>query len=348
MSTVGLQTRVGLLVLAALVVLGTTIFTLGRQQRLWERKVRYEIHLARAGGLQSGAQVSLGGVVVGSVESLAFPADVAARHIEVRIAVAGDVAERIREDTVATVRTLGLLGDRYIELTTGTPEHPPVPAGGLIRAIDPIDYEAMLGQSGDIVANIVEVSTALRDVLQTIQRGEGLLGAMVANREFGEATLRDFADTLGNVRRTSARLEAMLARVDRGEGLLGRLVRDTPASNRVFARLDHSIRELDQLATRLAAGRGLAARLFEDQPYAERLLGDLGEAVAALRAVLGRIEAGEGTLGRLVNDPALYDETRTLVSEVRESWLVSLYRAVAGLWPFARDPSAPPLEATAP
>ncbi len=192
----GPRTRVGLLVLAALVVFGTTIVTLGRQERLWERKVRYEVHLARAGGLQSGAQVSLGGVVVGSVESLAFPHDLAERYIEVRIAVAGGVAERVRENTVAAVRTLGLLGDRFIELTPGTPDAPLIPPGGLIPSIDPVDYEAMLGQSGDIVTNVVEVSTALRDVLQTIQRGEGLLGAMVANREFGETTLRDLADTL--------------------------------------------------------------------------------------------------------------------------------------------------------
>lgn len=334
MTGLGSQTRVGLLVLAALLVFATVIFTLGRQERLWERKVRYEIHLARAGGLQSGAQVSLGGVVVGSVESLAFPRDVAARYIEVRIAVAGEVAPRIREDTVATVRTLGLLGDRYIELSAGTPERAPIPAGGLIPAIDPLDYEAVLGQSGDIVTNVVEVSTALRDVLQTIQRGEGLLGAMLANREFGDATLRDFADALGNVRTTSARLETILTRVDRGEGLLGRLVRDTPATKRLVARLEHSLREMEGLATRLGGGRGLAVRLVEDRAYAERVLDDLAAAVAAFRRVLERIERGEGTLGRLVNDPTLYEDARSLVSDVRASWLVSLYRAVAGLWPF--------------
>lgn len=333
MTRLGSETRVGLLVLAALVVFATTIFTLGRQERLWERKVRYEIHLARAGGLQSGAQVSLGGVVVGSVESLAFPRDVSARYIEVRIAVAGDVAPRIREDTVASVRTLGLLGDRYIELTAGTPERPPIAPGGLIAAVDPLDYEAMLGQSGDIVTNVVEVSTALRDVLETIQRGEGLLGAMVANREFGDATLRDFAHALGNVRTTAARLEAILGRVDRGEGLLGRLVRDTPATTRMVARLEHSVREIEGLATRLGGGRGLAVRLLEDRAYGDTVLADLATAIATLRRLLERVERGEGTLGRLVGDPTLYEEARSLVTEVRTSWLVSLYRAVAGLWP---------------
>jgi len=344
----GSQTRVGLLVLAALVVFGTTIVTLGRQERLWERKVRYEVHLARAGGLQSGAQVSLGGVVVGSVESLAFPQDLAERYIEVRIAVAGGVAERVRENTVAAVRTLGLLGDRFIELTPGTPDVPLIPPGGLIPSIDPVDYEAMLGQSGDIVTNVVEVSTALRDVLQTIQRGEGLLGAMVANREFGDATLHDLAGTMANVRATSARLEGMLARVDRGEGLLGRLVRDTPGTDRLLVRLDHGVRELDRVATRLAEGRGLAVRLVEDRTYAERLLGDLAEAAAALREVATKIDRGDGTLGRLVNDPGLYDEARGLVGEVRESWMVSLYRAVAGLWPFGGDAERVPAEAALP
>ena len=96
-----------------------------------------------------------------------------------------NVAPRLRENSVATIRTYGLLGDRYIELTAGSPDAAPVQPGGLLSSIDPIDYEAVLGQSGDIVTNIVEVTASLKDVLGAIQRGEGLLGAMVRNRELG-------------------------------------------------------------------------------------------------------------------------------------------------------------------
>src|SRR5881628_2761411 len=96
--------RVGLLVLAALVVFMATIFSLGQQEHLWERKVEYEMR---------------------------FPDDPGVSFILVRIKVGGDVAPRIRENTVATIRTLGLLGDRYIELSAGSADAHPLEAGGV-------------------------------------------------------------------------------------------------------------------------------------------------------------------------------------------------------------------------
>src|SRR4051812_29796037 len=99
-----------------------TVFTLGQQEHLWEKKIGYEIHFARAGGLAVGAGVSLAGVPVGSVTTMRFPNDPSVPYIEVEVSVTGDVAARIRQNTVATIRTYGLLGDRYIELTSDSTE----------------------------------------------------------------------------------------------------------------------------------------------------------------------------------------------------------------------------------
>src|SRR5262249_56052536 len=87
--------------------------------------------------------------------------------------------------------------------------------------------EARVGQGGDIVTNIVEVTASLKDVLQTIQRGEGLLGAMLRNRELGESTLQDLQRTMANVQETTRSLDQILTRVEAGNGLLGQLPGNT-------------------------------------------------------------------------------------------------------------------------
>ena len=63
--------------------------------------------------------MSLSGVPIGSVDSLRFASDPTTNDIVVRVQVDADVATRIRTDTKATIRTLGLLGDKYIELVPG-------------------------------------------------------------------------------------------------------------------------------------------------------------------------------------------------------------------------------------
>src|SRR5437899_153417 len=176
----GSQTaRVGFLVFVALAILIATIMSLGGEQKFWERKVQYEVHFARTNGLQVGAPVSLTGVTIGSVAEMRFPPDPTASYIQVLVNVVGEAAPRIRDNSVATIRTFGLLGDRYIELSAGSPDASSLPPGGLISSIDPVDYEAVLGQSGDIVTNVVEVTASLRVVPPSIDRGEGTLGKLV-------------------------------------------------------------------------------------------------------------------------------------------------------------------------
>jgi len=335
-------TKIGFLVAIALAILMVTIFSLNQEQPFWERKVQYEVHFTRTGGLQTGAPVSLSGVTIGTVEEMRFPPDPAANYIQVLINVKGDLAPRIREDTVASIRTIGLLGDRYIELSAGVPESPPVTPGGLIASIDPIDIEALVGQGGDIVTNIVEVTASLKDVLGAIQRGEGLLGAMLRNRELGEATLVDLQRTMANVQATTASLEKVLQRIDRGEGVLGQLTSDTKQSRELLTHVRRSARSLDTLTTRLNRGNGALARLMEDEAYAHRVLGNLDRAISDLADVAAKLDRGQGTLGKLVNDPSLYHDTKALVGGARKSWFLRWFGGLGSATPDTPPPTDAP------
>ncbi len=124
----GASTRVGLVILAGLVIFGAALFTVGEQDHLWRRKVAYQVHFARSGGLQKGAQVSLSGVAIGTVTDMEFPSDPTQDFIDVHIEVESRIAPRIREHTVASIHTFGLLGDRYIELAPGPADAPPLRA----------------------------------------------------------------------------------------------------------------------------------------------------------------------------------------------------------------------------
>src|SRR2546428_1305967 len=332
------STKIGLLVATALAILMVTVFSLNQEQPFWERKVQYEVHFTRTGGLQTGAPVSLSGVPIGTVAEMRFPPDPAISYIQVLVNVKGDLAARIRENSVASIRTIGLLGDRYIELSAGTPESPPVPPGGLIASIDPVEIEALVGQGGDIVTNIVEVTASLKDVLGAIQRGEGLLGAMLRNRELGEATLVDLQRTMANVQGTTASLEKVLGRVDHGEGVLGQLTSDTQEARELLTHVRRSAKSLDTLTDRLNRGNGALARLMEDEAYAHRVLGNLDRAISDLADVAAKLDHGQGTLGKLGNDPSLYHDTKALVGGARKSWLLR-FLGGGGLPP---PPDAPP------
>ena len=191
------------------------------------------------------------------------------------------------------------------------------------------------------MTNIVEVTTSLKDVLGSIQRGEGLLGAMLRNRELGEATLHDLQRTMANVQDTTKSLDDIVQRIDQGKGVLGELTGDSRESRELARHLHRSMRSVDEFTSRLNHGNGAFVRLVEDEAYARRVLGNLDRAVADVAKVAERLERGQGTLGKLVNDPSLYQDTKSLVGRARGSWLLRFFGAGGGRTPAEPAAGAP-------
>ena len=375
--TPALQIKVGLLIVAALIILGVAIFLMGKERRFFENKVPFEIRFSRTIGLREGAPITLTGVRVGSVESLAFPRDVQENYIVVQIRVVGDVAPRIRKDTLARIRTQGVLGDKFIELSGGSPESEPLPAGSLIASVDPLDYEALLGESGDIVQsfasvasslktilksaeegksllgqvvapehekkwidtanNLRSVSASLKNILGSVEKGEGVLGQLVQNKEAGQAMVEDLKVGLHQLRMATESLQKTAQKIEHGEGTLGTLIQDPHAGKEILANLRRSASNFETVTRQLREGGGIFQRLIMDKPYADRILGHLDQTTRDIAQITGKIDRGEGTIGALVNDPQLYQEAKDLVGNAKGSWLFSIYRFFRNLGPSRED-----------
>ena len=333
--------RVGLFVSLALAILMAGTFLIGQERRLWERKVDYEIRFQRTNGLRGGAPVSLSGVEIGSVSEVTFPEDPGASYIAVRIRVSDAASTRIRASSVARILTQGVLGDKYVEVTPGSALAPALEPGSIIPAEDPIDYEKLLGEGGDIITNIVEASNSLKNVFGAIDRGEGLLGRMLRDQEGAAAIVEDIEETVQHLSETTGSLQRVAAGLEEGKGAFGVLLRRGEELERALARLDRATGALDRLATRLEAARGAVPRLLEDEAYADQLLTDVRETARNLAEITGKTRRGEGSLGRLVNDPTLYDNANAFVDDARSSWIFSIYRGIRGLFPPYRSGAVP-------
>ena len=339
--------RVGATIVVAvtLAMLGT--FFIGREERFWETKQAYEVRFTRINGLRVGAPVSLTGVDIGSVQGVSFPDDPGATYIVVSVSIAGRAAQRIREDSIARIRTIGLLGDKYIEIGGGSPQSPVLPPGSVIPSADPIDYEALLGESGDIVTNIVETTNSLRNVLASIERGEGLLGQIVRNREQGATTLADLQRTVAHVESTTASFERIAKELEAGRGALGVLLKRGEQTQHVLANLERASGDLASLTAKLNAAQGALPQLILDRAYGEALISDLRRTAQNLAEVSEKINDGDGTAAQLVNDPTLYRDAKGLVSSTRESWMFSFYRGFRGLFPPYGPETADPVPSPA-
>lgn len=363
-------TRVGALLLAAIVVLAAGVLLIGDKNNLFRRKDRFYVEFPSVAGLKAGNPVQLDGVDVGAIREIVLPQRAGAKAIRVEIAIDRRYAERLRapSDGVqpagtgappmsqARIKTLGLLGDKFIELNSGAESYPAIPPDGRIPAAGPTNVDALLATGEDVMDNVVTISSSLSKILGRMERGEGLLGELtsesasgqkirealvhtsenvdkIASRfENGEGVLprllsdRALADRLD---RSMARLEGILGKAESGPGLLPGLLNDPSAKARfddTLANLNGVSADIKRLTGEVEGKNGTLQRLLTDEAYADRITGQLEDTVARLHSVAEKLDRGDGTAGKIVNDPKIYEAINDIIVGVNESrmlrWLL--------------------------
>ena len=121
------ETIVGVFVLVSFAMLLAVVILIGRQQNIFEKRYQIEGQFDSVAGLQTGAEVHLAGINIGHVQEIVFSPE---NKVIAKMSVSENQSERIRGDSIARVRTMGLMGDRYIEITVGLPQTHVIQAGG--------------------------------------------------------------------------------------------------------------------------------------------------------------------------------------------------------------------------
>lgn len=353
--------RVGLLVAAALLVLMIFVFFIGSEQKIFSRKNEYKVRLDNVTGLAEGNPVKISGVTVGVIKGITLPRDPKMRDVDIELMVDRKYADRIRTDSRARLKKLGLLaGDSYIDISPGSPKFDAVEPGSLIPAARQTNVDQLISSGEDLVDNFVQISYSLKNILSRVDRGEGLIGELTSTPETKQRITDTFLTTLNKT-------NAILTHVESGKGLVGKLVYDDTFATTLTGSIQESARALQTLVTEvqgslksgqgalpallgdpegkkkvfelidnlritsanLAAvtssyqnGQGLVPRLMNDKAYADQSLVEFTGLLHQLNDTVAKINRGEGTAGKLVTDPSVYESVNDILIGINESKLL--------------------------
>ncbi len=344
------EASVGLVILLSGVVLIVGILTVGKESRLFTRKVDYWTAFPNVAGLAEGSPVQLVGVQVGTVSRIEFSPDLGDREIRVILSVDRSYADRIREGTQAQLKSLSYVSqERFIELTPGDPDRPRLSPGSRIEpGISGLAELTEVGRS--IADDVKDITSQLRELLIALNKGEGMLPEMIRNPDFGRSGLQDFQQTAASIRKITERLEqgqglagrllmnreyadrqmesieaslthirSLVEKMDRKEGAMGEILNPGGKGEQLLDNLLASTADLKAVTGELRAGKGLAGRLLKDDPAAQKILSNLQKTTAHLESITGKIDRGEGSIGALVNDRAVYEGLRDVVGGIQKS-----------------------------
>lgn len=335
------EIKVGVVVLALLILMGFSVFFLGGSSSMLEARYRLHSSFGDISGLREGAVVRLAGIDVGEVASIQFSDDPTLKRVFVQLSIIERFKSRIREDSVASIQTEGVLGDKYISLSVGSPEKNELEGGAWITTNEPLEFLSyvtkateildnsagiarkvnfMLGDDQDSArASLANAITTLEAILKEVKEGEGPLHVLF----YDESMARNLKVTVSNLREMSSSLNRTAQEVEGGEGLAHELVYG-PEGKEFARQLGDLAQALEALTKDIKNEESLVHALVYEPEHA-RILDDLQVTSAALRQVSEDLQNGQGTLGLLANDPALYEDLRALVGGAQRNKLLRAY-----------------------
>lgn len=293
------QLKVGVVILAALGVLAIAIYKLGQAANLFHRRYELIAYLPNANGLVAGGTVLVAGQFAGTIKSIDFlPVDNdTTRNLRLRMAVDASLRDQVRSDSKAKVRTLGLLGDKVIDISIGTPRYGVLRDGDTIAVAPSLDYEAVLAQAAGAVNDMVDLTHDLRALTTGILDGKGTVGQLMTNR----ALYDQFVGTM-------SRANTMLTKLQNPNGTFARLLDDPTLYNRFI----NVVTSADSLVVSLNDKNGTIGKLLRD----DSLYTHFVSMAQAGDSIMKALSNGQGPVARLLNDPTLYDRLNKLTTDL--------------------------------
>ncbi len=287
----------GVFVTMALILLGLMVFAVGNFQ-LGQSGYPLQAEFGYAGGIKVGSPVMVNGVRVGQVENLHLVEDETATRVRLELWIRRDI--KLRQGASAQISNLGFLGEKYVDIQTGTPGADRLREGAVIPGQDPTRFESVVkrlhGVMGNIEVTISEVNQLLRtsDVEEPIRR-----------------TVTNLATLTEDVKKL----------VGENRGRVDEILSDARVA---VKNLEEATRALSQTSRKAGPDIQASARhlrefgqvLSENRQKILTILNGLDRITVQLEQLTRKAQLGDGLISRALNDPVIGEELERIIKNM--------------------------------
>jgi phospholipid/cholesterol/gamma-HCH transport system substrate-binding protein len=295
------EAKVGLVVIIGAVVLAYMSMKIGLYHIGKETGYRIIVVFDSAAGLDKKTPIRMAGVEIGKVEQMELDDSVARVTFRIHQEV------RLRKGGKATIRSAGLLGEKYVDLMPGKEKD-------YFKDGDTVPQSEALGDLETLIAKFTDIGSDIKAVTQTLRnsvgtpKGEEDIKAVLANfRNFSQhldqliahnqeavgetiANLKDFSEFMNeDIPALVDSLKRIAANLETGKGTMGKLLHD----DQLYERLNSAMENIQKITQKIGNGEGTIGKLVTD----EKAYNKLNSALEGLSNTLGRIERFKTTVG---------------------------------------------------
>lgn len=208
------ELKVGIFIFIGIVILSVIIFSIGNFYSI-KRGYTLNVIFGFANGIEIGAPVRYSGVTVGEIQEIEVYFYEKENRPMVKLSIWVAQNTWINENAKATINTLGLLGEKYLEIMPGTRDTRLLQKGDTLRGSDPVSTEELARSTKDLVEKVGKLADSIDKIA-----GD-------------EAMRTSFKNTVLNMESLSGDLRDFLSNARQGKGTIGRLMSDDTLYNHI-------------------------------------------------------------------------------------------------------------------
>ncbi|HLP18896.1 MAG TPA: MlaD family protein, partial [Chitinophagales bacterium] len=268
--------RLGLFVIIGTGLLIVALYFIGSNTNLFSKTFKVYAKFENVNGLKKGNNVRYAGIDVGTIKKIEIVNDTT---IRVEMSIESDLKKVIRINSMASIGTDGLMGNKLINISSGSADSALINDGALLASVPILNTDEMLRTLDKTNKNILVISANLRSITQNITDSRGTLYTVLMDTSISAQlrhTLHNVDVVSTNILQMSADLNSVVSDAKNGNGLIATLVSDTVMS----ADLIKAVKEIKSAGEQVNSSAG------------------------TLKVILEKAKNGNGTVATLINDTA--------------------------------------------
>ncbi|MBI1806833.1 MAG: MCE family protein [Ignavibacteria bacterium] len=289
--------KVGIVVLIGIFIFVFIISIVGTEQNIFTSTYPLKVFLPNIQGLVNGAMVTLGGLKVGYVRDLRFTTKDGVNGVEITMGVIAKYASSITTSSKGQIKTIGLLGDKYIDISIGSQAEQALAENAFLPMTEAFDLEMAGPQFKAALNDFTELMGSAKRIAASVEKGDGSVGRLIKH------------PTVANeMERFLHSLNGMVTAIEGKRGTLGKLVYDESLSKNITELSSN----LNSVTEQIKQGKGTMGKLIMD----DRLYTNLSSFTARADSLMTKAASDSSTITKLVDDGNFYNQLIGLMRDL--------------------------------
>lgn len=282
---------VGIFLALAIVIFVLGVFTLGGQQKSFQKNIHVSAVFDDVSGLKKGNDVWFSGVKIGTISNIKF---VGTSEVNVSMKIDQNTQQYIHRNAGVRIGSDGLIGNKIIVIDGGSPRAPQIEDGDILQAEKVVSTDDVMKTLQQNNQNILAITTDFKLLSHKILQGKGTVGALMADSTMGiqlRNSMRNLQIATESASRLALQLDKFGQKVNTKGGLADKLFTDTTTFNKIKA---------------------VTIQLQQAADNANAFTNSLSKAG-------NKLTTTDNTLGELLNDPKGAEQIKSILNNLEQS-----------------------------